>query len=381
MSVLFSLADLMLLERSLRVLLTPLDYPSIDAWRGAAVETVKVLLGADQGTFLLPGHSCDLYYCETEEAERAAAAYRDYFVAIDPGYPVRRKQLGLQVIHESMIYDMATFRRSELYTDYAIPHRLFDVVSMWSDQEEEPFPAGMLFFHERESSPTFGERGLALLRVLFPAFQAGTEVCLRIGQQERMLGPVLDHLSEGVMLVSAAGATVYANAALLRMLATDARGRQLEEEMLGFGRQLGALIVPPRRPGEPRLSGATVCELPSLHTGYRLVGSLLDEGVAGREPLVLLMVQRTEAELPGEAALRERFGLSRKEARVALLLAGRASNNEIARELCISPHTARHHTEQVLLKLGVHSRFAVRTRMSARPDSGDPSAVTARLPD
>lgn len=51
-----------------------------------------------------------------------------------------------------------------------------------------------------------------------------------------------------------------------------------------------------------------------------------------------------------------RFGFTTREAEVALLLAGGASNAGIAQSLGISEHTARHHTRHVLTKLGLHSR-------------------------
>jgi DNA-binding NarL/FixJ family response regulator len=54
--------------------------------------------------------------------------------------------------------------------------------------------------------------------------------------------------------------------------------------------------------------------------------------------------------------LAERFGLTRREEEVALLLAQGKSNQTIARELDISAHTARHHTQRILSKLQVHSR-------------------------
>ena len=54
--------------------------------------------------------------------------------------------------------------------------------------------------------------------------------------------------------------------------------------------------------------------------------------------------------------LAERFGLTRREEEVALLLAQGKSNQTIARELKISAHTARHHTQRILSKLAVHSR-------------------------
>ena len=57
--------------------------------------------------------------------------------------------------------------------------------------------------------------------------------------------------------------------------------------------------------------------------------------------------------------LTARYQLTRREAEAARLLAAGKSNAEIAAALAISAHTARRHTEQVLLKLGVRSRAAV----------------------
>jgi DNA-binding NarL/FixJ family response regulator len=54
--------------------------------------------------------------------------------------------------------------------------------------------------------------------------------------------------------------------------------------------------------------------------------------------------------------LMEKFGLTRRETQVARLLSQGRSNQRIARELRISEHTARHHTQRILVKLAVHSR-------------------------
>lgn len=51
-----------------------------------------------------------------------------------------------------------------------------------------------------------------------------------------------------------------------------------------------------------------------------------------------------------------RFHLTAREREVAELLARGRSNGEVAQRLGISKHTARHHTESVFAKLGVHSR-------------------------
>jgi DNA-binding CsgD family transcriptional regulator len=56
-----------------------------------------------------------------------------------------------------------------------------------------------------------------------------------------------------------------------------------------------------------------------------------------------------------------RFGLTRREAQVARLLARRATNREIAEQLELSPHTVRHHVENIFAKLGISSRRAIPT--------------------
>jgi DNA-binding CsgD family transcriptional regulator len=59
---------------------------------------------------------------------------------------------------------------------------------------------------------------------------------------------------------------------------------------------------------------------------------------------------------PAAVNLRIEYGMTPREIEVALLLAEGCSNRTIAHRLGISPHTARHHTQRVLVKLGVHSR-------------------------
>jgi DNA-binding CsgD family transcriptional regulator len=66
-----------------------------------------------------------------------------------------------------------------------------------------------------------------------------------------------------------------------------------------------------------------------------------------------------QSALPSKQALIEQFDLTPQQARVALLLAQRMRNAEIAEILYISPHTARHHTEDVFRNLGIHSRTEV----------------------
>lgn len=77
------------------------------------------------------------------------------------------------------------------------------------------------------------------------------------------------------------------------------------------------------------------------------------------EPALIVVLQQYERATDPHV-LQERFGLTPQQARVALLVAERRRNREIAEILSIRPNTARRHTDSVLFKLGVHSRDAVR---------------------
>jgi DNA-binding CsgD family transcriptional regulator len=65
-----------------------------------------------------------------------------------------------------------------------------------------------------------------------------------------------------------------------------------------------------------------------------------------------------------EERLRGEYGMTPREVEVAELLALGLSNVGVAGRLRISPHTARHHTQRVLAKLGVHSRAEAAAKLT-----------------
>ena len=97
---------------------------------------------------------------------------------------------------------------------------------------------------------------------------------------------------------------------------------------------------------------------------FRLEGRRLQTAVDRNGPVILVFVEPLEAPLPNDDELRRHFGLTRKESAVARLLAENLTNEQVAERLSISPHTARHHTERVLAKIGAKSRTAVRRAMT-----------------
>jgi DNA-binding CsgD family transcriptional regulator len=99
--------------------------------------------------------------------------------------------------------------------------------------------------------------------------------------------------------------------------------------------------------------------------GQQIIGQIRDSLDEMRQLRARLLAQRTAAARaagvkgpPRSATLQSTYGFTPRELQVAMLLASGRSNVAIAAALRISPHTARHHTQRVLAKLGVHSRAA-----------------------
>ena len=94
---------------------------------------------------------------------------------------------------------------------------------------------------------------------------------------------------------------------------------------------------------------------------YHVRGSVFDSraGAPESSPAVLVVVERAPAEPPPAEDIRKTLGLTPKQAVVARLLAAGLTNTQIADRLSISQHTARHHTESIMSRLGRRTRAGV----------------------
>jgi DNA-binding CsgD family transcriptional regulator len=150
---------------------------------------------------------------------------------------------------------------------------------------------------------------------------------------------------------------------------TTARPTRVRDRVLGddAGTQDDALIFAAssviNEVANPEYDGGLVVrEVVTEQGRYLLKGSRVYSNDS-LQPVVLVYAETVSVSLIPDHVVRQRYGLTRKEARVAQLLAAQKSNQDIARELFISPHTARHHTQSVLGKMGVRSRREVALRL------------------
>ncbi len=377
MSTGFSAIELARLQTALETLLSPFDYVRIGAWRTRVRHTVQALLGADSSVSLLqiPGEPA----FDTDDVTPLADGA--YYHRSDRVHKYRDRGtvafIWRVVGHLGQRPSPAAWLASEFYNDWVVRNHLCQPRGL-----NLALPAGQLvigppqgedvaalYCYQNAERPAIdAERQLVLLRTLLPAFRAGTYLALRVGTRGN-LADLVGTLPEGVVLLDERARVVYENPAFHELLAEDPDAR-IERECVRAGRFVLTLAAAKRAKSCPEeIIGPRATALRSGTAAYRLRSALVGPGVLDIGPMALVVLERTTPTGRLLERFRTRFRLTPRELAVSRLLAEGRSNEEVARLLGVSIHTARRHVEHVLMKLGVHSRAAVgATLREERPD-------------
>lgn len=352
--------DLRAVAEMQRLLLTCPMPQQLDRWRTQVNRKVRALVGADRSFFMLPNDTsvtclADIPYeidIETypQRTEPCWTEYNLWERAVRLGAATRRM---IYHPYERQMY------RSSYYNDGVVPSRAYDGVSMTCRAEGRSGFVQLTVHHDRPFGRKFGEREFALLQGIFPAFEAGASAYGALERRLQSLPQLLGRGHEGICLFGLDGRLLHANPAANALLA-DPRYR-IQRHVLELVRALRGPVTAESAPPRPiTVSGPK--------SPIRLLGSFVEAGVVAPQRLIMVFL-RFGAGPPGRRPddLRARFGLTRQQARVALLLAERRTNREISERLCISVHTTKRHVEQVLAKLGVGSRGRVERVLLASP--------------
>jgi len=175
----------------------------------------------------------------------------------------------------------------------------------------------------------------------------------------------LDAVDVGLAFYDGDARLIHSNRLMTRAVEDGVAGSEIEKELralvLGHARDVEGGAAEGAEPAgaAPSREVRELAVLDVTGTGrrFRVRLSYVGMDLFGHGPSYLVSL-RPHAGAP-DAVLMERFGLTSREVRVARMLGHGCSNARIARELGISPHTARHHTEKVLAKLGARSRSQV----------------------
>lgn len=352
-------ADVGRLGDALQVLLDPLR-GSIEEWAARANSVCARLLRADFASIV---HIADgePLIVTNHFSQTTVQAYPTQLRRGDRRWGLLRRQLRLGVWHRRIEYGLHydEILRSAYYQDYIVPARAFDAIGCTVGPGGTRNYTSMLFHHDHPTRRRFGPRGMALMRVLFPAFRAGVQSLVRLGSATERLTAHVDDLGVPLLVLESDGRVAHQSPALESLLRADREAAVVvsaasaaARAATAGGHDVARLAISAERSVSTRLASYTV----------RITRAPRD---LTARPVLLAIVGRNGGANTGgisAAALdaaNERYGLTPQEARTAALLAERRTNPEIAEALVISPHTARHHTESVLRKLGIHSRKEV----------------------
>lgn len=349
-----------------RALLAPVAFGlDADEWAASVTEAVRSVAGCDHTLFVLPlgppeGRAIHVYSDDTDPAvPTAIEAAFDGTWGDDPtwaddllarAYEARRRG-GPGAYHERDLAPREAVERSLFFQEALAPYGLRHALGI-----AVPLPDGREFsvsaYYESGDAPGFSDETLMELALLVPAFDAGVRAYLRYGPEAtaRRAGftAAVDALPSAVLVVDEDGVEVHWNVALVRLLDPETEDGRVLAHVRRWARHLADRRPPVAAP-EAAVEGAL--------GRYRLGGVRLDDGADGVGGVVT--VEPVGLPLPGPRALRHRFGLTGREAEVALLLATGLTDRAIADGLSIAHATARRHTERVLRKLGVSHRAAV----------------------
>lgn len=347
-------ADLRRIEPLQRALLSPLDYESIDHWRRAVNQAAVTAFGSDAAMFQLDVDGVALQFSDEFEPEDLATYSDEIMATLSRNLRLYQRMREIGAGNRSMLWaaDLEWLYGSEYFNELVVPMRAFDPLWVSASAGASRYPATLHTYHDRRTSHHFFDAGdVELMRAVRPALEAGVRTVMRLQAGRASLTAVLDGKGDGVLVYDLQGRVVYRNPAVGRLVRTVRGEASIVDAGGDMARGLAAREI------SDQIQARNADRGVSTRGGtYRLNAVLLGEGVFTPGPAVLVTVAAGERPLPDRDTVRDRFGLTRRQAEVALLLARRTTNPEIAEMLCISEHTVRSHAEAVMATLGVHDR-------------------------
>lgn len=377
MTLTLSSAEQARLAATARALLSPLDAVSTDGWRGDVLGHLAELLEADGGGFILPARDEPPYTLHDlpEAFAREFLERGDDHAAMEA---VRRQGGGVwntrQVGQWLGLRMPEDWFASEDYRSFYHRYGIRDGIGFMAfadpyaaaggsiASDRGPTAAVLTCFREVFGTEMFGDRGLAILRLLLPALDAGVAARVRLAGQRRALEKAFDAARYGLAVYDVHGRRLYTNEALPELLRRDPQPERLIGALQMGLRSVASLTERADDAPAQALSNASR-ELRTADARYRLRLNLIGEGLFASGPAILATLERLTPEPPTRRGLRERWGLTPQEARVALLLARGGTNRQIAEAMDLSPATIRHYTEALFHKLDVHSRAEATARI------------------
>jgi len=350
----FSTSTLRKIRQAQRSLLAPLRRESVDDWLGDVTRSIQGLMGAAHAYAVLPeatdvrlaASDTDPDFCDRLR-ESIAGMENGAFLFDDPmplQMHLHRRRSGPGVYHELEMFDRPTIEASPLFQELFFPFGIRYAVGM-----SVPLAKGEAMIcvgFESANADGYRREAKKRLDLLVPAFESAVRQHRRLCRARTDFSRMIDRLATPVAFLGSERGDDYCNRPLRDVLSAEPEAEKLRTAIRS--------VAPST--GDDSPAPVSVSKTVDLAGGrYRLRLGRPPQSV-GRGWLVL--VERLTL-YPSPSVLEASWGLTPREAQVALLLAKGASNRDLAAALTISPHTARHHVQSVLKKLDVPSRSGV----------------------
>jgi DNA-binding CsgD family transcriptional regulator len=335
-SLVLSARDLSRYQSLVETLLAPLNHPDLASWARATLLLTCRLFHAEWAALVVP-------------TARGAA---HYYWGLDPEVEDEFRDFPWRTTGSGFVEMAYLYRESGVPA--TVPHHAVMGIPLQYGH------AILAIAHSRPEDDPLGDDILELCHLVLPALRASLRALLDLDVRRHSLEMALDGCPVGIRVTDLAGGELYRNGVLDGLLARDPEREKVVAALHSLALRSSALRQPtPFGASEPTPKRE---QIRTATQRYWVGARCLAAGVFGSNPCVLVSVQSGCGILPTAPELQARFHLTPREAEVALLLACGASNHQIAEELRVSPHTARHHAQHVLEKLGVHTRKGLAVR-------------------
>ena len=259
-----------------------------------------------------------------------------------------------------MLLPRREFLRTEFYQGWFRPQEIAWTIACNIEVNADDMTHLVLGRHGRHAG-AFGKDDMRLLRLLNPHLREAMRLHGRLTQQNAVLRErtdILDRCAVGVVVADAACRIVLLNAAGERVLAAadglQMRGRALSATDAAVDRQLRSLVARAASNRDVPAGGAVTIErgkaVRPLAVSVAPLRGAEDWLLPATGHALLILAEPDTALAVSFAPLRQLFGLTPGEARVALSLASGKEPGEVAAELDLSVATVRTHLQRVFEK-------------------------------
>ncbi|MEO6525862.1 MAG: helix-turn-helix transcriptional regulator [Gemmatimonadaceae bacterium] len=351
------------LEQVFSVFLSPFA-SSIEDWRDRSSTAFKELLGADYSMYSeytigqMAFQVADAPPAGMERMEAIGAE----MASAEPTHPLVHRLMTLERTGQLPVYTTpllnsvleGQFAETPFYRDIMQPAGMEHIAGLVSVGGTATRRLTVGWHRKRRITP--GARVLGTLRLLHPAFEAACGLIDQAELARRALLTTIDESTDGMTLIVPDGTALHRNPALRRMIALEGESGALQEAILAITerRTQGAELTP-NPTGETHVCAA--------HGRFTVKACVLATTFGIPPNTMLVTLTDVSEDLPLVGEIQRTFALTRRQAEVARMLAGRLSDAEIAARLGLSWHTVRSHVDRVFSAMRVRSRQEIVERV------------------